>query len=173
MIVQAAIHVEHTADTARLPRYEAIEYVPRGYGEASAAGLGGIPTRNLEPAQSRPLIACVPAAAVCSAREEPLGAVSVTVESEEPTRVIVRRFAFPGWRADSGLAIGVADEVKLVSFVAPGGRTSLRLARVMLPVEKWGAAVSGLSLCLLVGAVVLSLRGNKLPAWLLGRRVPG
>lgn len=160
LIAQVAIHIQYTISHAQLPRYEAVEYVPRGFDQASAT-LKGIPTRNLGLVQSVPLITCAPVATVCAARQGRLGTLDAIVESEAPTRVTLRRFAFPAWRLDPETAIGSSDELKLVSFVVPAGRTSLHVSRATLSAEKWGAAVSTLSLCLLIAMVAFGMRATR------------
>jgi hypothetical protein len=83
----------------------------------------------------------------------------ITVDSAAPTNVVVRRFFFPAWQLDAGLALGPSEPLRLVSFTAPAGRTAARLDRATLPVERWGWAISGVSL-LLLAAVLVSARNR-------------
>ena len=103
----------------------------------------------------------MPAATLCTAQQGRLGTLGVTVESDAPTSVTLRRFTFPSWRLDPELPIRGTDDLKLVSFVAPAGRSSLHLSRVVLPAEKWGAAMSTVSHCLLIGMVAWGIRATR------------
>jgi hypothetical protein len=146
LAVETAFRIELTARGVPLGRYEANEYLPRGYRQI---GTQGFPELGSELLPAVPRIACVPAAAVCQAEEAGFGALAIVVESPVPTTVTLRRFVFPGWRVSAGLPIAATD-LRLVSFVVPAGRTTTSLERVLLPEEKWGAAISALSVVLLV-----------------------
>jgi hypothetical protein len=149
-----------------LRQFEANEYLPRGFGQI---GTQGFPELGTELLPAVPKIACVPAAIVCQAEEGRFGALAIVVESPAPTTVTLRRFAFPGWHVSAGLPSAVTDW-RLVSFVAPAGRTTTSLERVLLPEEKWGAAISGLSVVILiVGFASLPRRSNRRFFHLRGR----
>lgn len=113
----------------------------------------GIPNPSLAPVLAVPLIACMPTALACHAQEGRFGNLNLTVHSDAPTEVVVRRFAFPGWRIDPAVSPVSANASKLVSFTAPPGRTSIRLERESLPAERLGGIVSGISLALLILAL--------------------
>jgi hypothetical protein len=171
MVAQATTHIEFTVDNASLPQYEAAEYVPRGYDEVRAANTQGIPARDPTPAMSMPLITCKPVAAVCTARDGQTGVLSVVIESAVPTTVTLRRFWFPGWRIGPELKTGATRELKLVSFFMAPGRLSARLERTMLPVEKWGAAISIIALCLWAGAAAVLVWCSSRDRWFSNTRV--
>ena len=65
----------------------------------------------------------------------------------------LRRFFFPAWRLDAGLPLAASEPLRLVSFTAPAGETVTRLDRGALPIERWGRAISGVSLLLLLALV--------------------
>ncbi len=105
---------------------------------------------GLEPLIGTPAIACRPAAKTCRAQDGPFGDLTIEIESDQPTTVVVRRFFFPSWRLDDGLAITPTDPYRLVSFVAPAGHRRLHLARAALPVERWSWVVAGAPLVVLL-----------------------
>lgn len=123
------------------------QFMPAGYSQRPGAGYAEL---GLEPLKDVPAISCSPAAAVCSATAERFGAMRLTVESDAPTTVVLRRFFFPAWQIDGVAAVVPTDPLKLVSFVAPAGRHTFHLRRTALPEEQWGWALSGLSLILLL-----------------------
>ena len=86
--------------------------------------------------------------------------MAVTVESTAPTSVVLRRFFFPAWQLDTGLPLRPSEPSRLISFTAPAGRTAMRLDRVALPIERWGWAISGVSLLLLLAAMLVSARSS-------------
>lgn len=147
--------IEFTSANAPLRQFEALEYLPRGYAQANNRGF---PELGADPLPAAPRIACEPVATICRADEKAFGALTVVVESPTPTTVTLRRFVFPGWRIGAGFPV-VATDWRLVSFVAPAGRTTTSLERVMLPAEKWGLAISGLSLILWVVVLASSWSG--------------
>lgn len=150
-----ASRIESTASGPPLRRFEANEYLPRGYGQI---GTQGLPELGAELLPTVPRIACVPAATVCQAKDGGFGALAIVVESPMPTTVTVRRFSFPGWRVSAGFPV-VATNWRLVSFVAPAGRTKTSLERMLLPAEKWGMAISGLSVVFLAVLFAAAWRG--------------
>jgi hypothetical protein len=133
-----------------LPRVEAKEYLPNGL-----PGVLEADETALRQAAYGPLIACTPEARLCKATEGPFGALTVEIDADSPTRVVVRRFFFPAWWLVDGPPLAPSDPLRLVSFEAPPGRTTARLERITLPSERWGWAISGASLavwlCLLAG----------------------
>ena len=155
IVTDARARVDFVWRTGTLDRHDVKEYQPAGYKLAGSryADLG------LEQLKDTPAIACTPAAATCRADSERFGAMRITVDSAAPTNVVVRRFFFPAWQLDAGLALGPSEPLRLVSFTAPAGRTAARLDRATLPVERWGWAISGVSL-LLLAAVLVSARNR-------------
>lgn len=135
-------------DRVSPPAQDAREYLPAGFPQRSDAAYDEL---ALEPLKDVPAVSCTPAAAVCSAENESFGAMRLTVESDVPTTVVLRRFFFPAWRIE-GMATTVvpSDPLRLVSFVAPAGRHTFHLRRTTLPAEQWGWALSSLSLVLLL-----------------------
>ena len=143
--------------TGVLDRHDVKEYQPAGYKLAGSryADLG------LEQLKDTPVISCTPAARTCRADSERFGAMRLVVTTDQPTTVTLRRFFFPAWRLDAGLPLAASEPLRLVSFTAPAGETVTRLDRGALPIERWGQAISGVSLLLLLLALVMrnSARG--------------
>jgi hypothetical protein len=131
------------------PPRDTKEYLPSGYPQVRPPDQLG-----LEPLADVPLVACTPAASICRAEPGRFGALQVEIESTAPTNVVLRRFFFPAWRVDSGAPLVATEPLRLVSFVAPAGRTAVSLHRVALPAERWGWAISGLSLALILALFV-------------------
>lgn len=145
------IHVELTLAEGWRSR-DSFEYLP-----AHFSGREQYPDHPLD---GVPSIACVPKPAVCHARPESFGDLSIEVNGDTPTTVLLRRFFFPAWRLDPPLPLHAVDPLRLVAFVAPPGRHVWRLARKPLPVEQWGWAISGLSATLLLGSAALAAHGR-------------
>ena len=140
---------------------------------AAPARRQGVPARRLQvrrfalrrsragPARDTPAIACTPTATTCSADGEHFGTMRVTVDSATPTNVVLRRFFFPAWQLDTGLPPGPSEPLRLVSFTAPAGHTAARLELAALPIERWGWAISGLSLPLLAALLVSARTSSR------------
>jgi len=152
----ARARAEFVARTGALDRHDVKEYQPAGYKFAGAryADLG------LEQLKDAPVISCAPAARTCHADNEPFGNLRLAVTADQPTTVTLRRFFFPAWRLDGrlegGLPLVASEPLRLVSFTAPAGETVTRLDRGTLAIERWGQAISGLSLLLLLVMVIRS-----------------
>jgi hypothetical protein len=157
IVTDARARAEFVVRTGQLDRHDVKEYQPAGYKFAGAryADLG------LEQLKDTPLISCTPAAATCRADSERFGAMSVTVDSATPTSVMLRRFFFPAWQLDAGVPLAPSEPLRLVSFTAPAGRTVARLDRTALPVERWGWAISGASLLLLLALLLVRARSSS------------
>jgi hypothetical protein len=157
IVTDARARAEFVARTGQLDRHDVKEYQPAGYKLAGSRyhDLG------LEQLKDTPVISCTPAAATCRADSERFGALRVTIDSGAPTSVVLRRFFFPAWQLDTGLPLAPSEPLRLVSFTAPGGRTVVRLERTALPVERWGWAISGVSLLLLLAASLVSVRSSS------------
>jgi uncharacterized membrane protein len=151
----AAARIDFVRHGGALDQHDVKEYQPRGYKLAGPryADLG------LQALKDVPAISCTPAARTCRADNERFGAMRITVDSEAPTTVVLRRFFFPAWQIDTVASLGPTEPLSLVSFLAPAGQTVARLDRVALPAERWGWAISGLSLLLLV-ALLVSARNS-------------
>ena len=144
--------------TGVLDRHDVKEYQPAGYKLAGSryADLG------LEQLKDTPVISCSPPARVCRADSDPFGGLRVAVTADQPTTITLRRFFFPAWRLDAGLPLTASEPLRLVSFTAPAGETLTRLDRGALPIERWGQAISGVSLLLLLALVIR--RSARAPA---------
>ncbi len=129
------------------PPHDVREYMPARFPQWPGPGLAD---RGLEPLKGMPEISCMPVARICRAENERFGAMRIEIESDVPTKVSLRRFFFPSWRIGEAIAAEPTDPLRLVSFVAPVGRSDLRLHHVALPVDRSGWAISGLSLILLM-----------------------
>lgn len=130
-----------------LPRFDTQEYQPHGFPGATTESNG---MSGLRRATSAPLIACNPEPRVCRATQGAFGALDIEIEGDMPTTAAVHRFYFPAWRLTPSLPIVATDPLRLVSFTAPPGRTTVKLDRTMLPVERWSAVVSAVSLLLVL-----------------------
>lgn len=132
------------------PVQDAREYLPAGFPQRPDAGYADL---DLAPAVSAPLIACHPTPRVCNATPGPFGTLRIALDSDQPTTVTVRRFAFPAWRLTPPFEIVATDPYRLVSFVVPAGRLEVQLDRQTLWPERWGliaAIVSLIALALTV-----------------------
>ncbi|SEO95280.1 6-pyruvoyl-tetrahydropterin synthase related domain membrane protein [Rhodospirillales bacterium URHD0017] len=156
IVTDVRARAEFVARTGTLDRHDVKEYQPAGYKFAGAryADLG------LEQLKDAPVISCAPAARTCHADNEPFGNLRLAVTADQPTTVTLRRFFFPAWRLDgrleAGLPLAASEPLRLVSFTAPAGETVTRLDRGTLAIERWGQAISGLSLLLLLALVIRS-----------------
>jgi hypothetical protein len=120
---------------------------PRGFPQDPRTGYDEL---GLAPLAKIGAISCTPAASVCTAQADRFGAMRLHIESTQPTTVVLRRFFFPAWRLEPELPLSASDPFKLVSFTAPAGNAEFQLVRVMLPAERWGWWLSGVSLALLL-----------------------
>jgi hypothetical protein len=132
---------------------DVMEYEPRGFPN----DLGIAQIHNV------PDISCTPVPRLCRAESGRFGTMQIEVDSETATEVALRRFFFPAWRLDPPRPIGAADPLRLVSFTAPAGRHVWRLEQQSLAAERWGWAISGASLILLLGATALAVRYRVSP----------
>jgi hypothetical protein len=133
-----------------LPPQDVKEYLPAGYPQRSNTAFNDL---GLEPLKELPPITCTPLPRLCRADQERFGAMRIEVESDEPIKVVVRRFFFPAWRVDPTLPIAASEPLRLVSFVTTPGRHTYRLQRAALPQEEAGWGISGLSLLLLLASL--------------------
>jgi hypothetical protein len=124
-----------------LPEQDAREYLPAGFPQRPNGVYA-----DLAPTATVPLIACNPTPHLCSATPERFGTLRIALDSDQPTTVIIRRFAFPAWRLAPPFEIVATDPYRLVSFVAPAGRLEVRLDRQSLWPERWGLIAATLSL---------------------------
>lgn len=133
---------------------DAREYLPNGFPQRPDASYAEL---DLEPTLGLPPIACTPAVRVCRAEAKRFGAMLLEIDSDQPTRVTLRRFAFPAWQLEPPLPLVATEPLRLVSFDAPPGRHAYRLSRRVLPAETWGWGLAAASLILLG---LLTLRPN-------------
>jgi hypothetical protein len=138
---------------------DAKEYEPAGYPPSADGSYADL---NLGPVERRPEISCFPQGSICRTHDEPFGELTVELESEVPTTVVLRRFYFPYWQLSPPLPIVATDPLRLVSFVSPPGHHVYRLRHVAVPQEKAGWAISGLSLLLLAVWAGLALRRPRI-----------
>lgn len=150
LAVDAGARIDFTQRADALPEHDVKEYQPAGYEFAGSryADLG------LEQLKDAPLISCMPAARTCRADSDAFGGLRLAVAADRPTAVTLRRFFFPAWRLDAGLPLAASEPLRLVSFTAPAGETVARLDRIVLPIERWGQAISAASLLLLLALVI-------------------
>ena len=143
-----AIRIEIMREGAVMRLQDAREYLPAGYPQHPGAAYEDI---GLELIKDVPLIACEPVARRCQAEAERSGDLRIAIESDQPVRVTVRRFAFPAWQLDPPLPLVATEPLRLVSFTAPAGTHSFRLGRRTLPAERRGGLISAVSLVVLLG----------------------
>jgi len=142
-----AVRVELAVKGEVPAEQDAREYLPAGFPQRPDAGYADL---ELEPATKMPLIACNPTARLCRAEPERFGMLRLSLDSDQPTTVTVRRFVFPAWRLTPALPLAAADPYRLVSFVSPAGRHEWQLDRRILPAEEWGWRAFAVSLIALV-----------------------
>ena len=154
LVLGIAGRIEYTAQGQPLQLQDAREYLPAGYPLRRNASYLDI---SLELVRDVPAIACLPAARVC--RGEPLGRGGMRIEtdSDVPTTVVLRRFFFPAWQLSPAAPLAASAPLQLVSFTAPPGRHDWRLERAMLPEEKTGWTISGVSLALVLAWALVSI----------------
>ena len=134
------------------------QFLPAGFPRKPNLRDGDL---GLEPFRAVPAIACTPEPRICRITNELFGALSVEIDADAPTAVVLRRFYFPVWRLDPTLPLMATDPLRLMSFTAPVGRHVYHLQRVVVPEEKIGWAISGLSLALLLAWAAASRWGIK------------
>jgi hypothetical protein len=105
-----------------------------------------------------PLVSCKPAGTVCRGTADQHGGVHLEIQADTPTAVTVRRFFFPSWSLGIPLPLFASDPHRLVSFIAPAGKSSLHLRIALADAEAWGLAVSGASLLLIILWAVRPMR---------------
>jgi hypothetical protein len=152
------LRLQRTLEHPSLVRRDAKEYQPHGFPQSTNEDIADI---GLQQVANVAPITCTPAARVCRADSAPFGALTIEIESEAPTIVVVRRFFFPAWHVTPMTQIVPTDPLRLVSFTAGAGQHTYSLQRVALPEEQIGWAISGLSLVLLIAWSVLRRRGIK------------
>jgi hypothetical protein len=124
------------------------QFLPAGYPQKPDGGYAEL---SLGPVEGLPTIACAPAPRTCRADKQRFGALRIEVDAEQPTAVVVRRFAYPFWRLAPPLPVGATEPLQLVAFTAPAGRGTYLLERIAVPQERVGMVISSLSLVLLLG----------------------
>jgi len=133
------------------------EYEPHGFPIAPELGYAEL---GLEALQGTPPVDCSPPVRLCQATAGRFGALRLEVDGSAPTTVTLRRFYFPAWTVDGPMALAPSEKYRLASFTAPAGRAVVRLSRAALPVERWGLAISGAALLLLLAAAAIKARSN-------------
>jgi hypothetical protein len=147
------------------------QFQPAGYPRREGGAYADL---NLGLVEDVPPIACTPVARLCRIEEGPFGNLRIEIDADAPTDVVVRRFYYPFWRLAPALPVGPTETLRLVSFTGPPGHHVWRLERTAVAEEKAGWIVSGLSLLVLLGAVVWGVRGKVWPgvAAARGQAVP-
>jgi hypothetical protein len=135
------------------------QFEPAGYPQNPTAAYADL---GLEPLKDVPAIACAPSPRVCRLISGPFGALSIEVDGDAPTTVVLRRFYYPFWRLEPPLPVVATQPFQLVSFVAPPGRETYRLLRASVSMEKTGWAISSLSLVLVLAWAGAAWRGIRL-----------
>ncbi|HEY4169414.1 MAG TPA: hypothetical protein VGM96_21675 [Reyranella sp.] len=143
-----------------LPRLEPKEYLPNGLPNDDLGRVLHGNEKILREASSAPLIACMPEPRLCKATEGPFGTLTIDIDADRATHVVLRRFFFPAWRLEGGPPLAPSTPLRLVSFEVPGGRSTARLERVALPEEQWGWAISGAALIVWLVLLARSTKGG-------------
>lgn len=133
-----------------------VEHLPAGVGWTGLQQPGEVARVAREPL-ARSLD---PETRILAVRERPDGSLDLSVDAARPTRLVLRRFYFPAWRAQGSGVSSVAPHGpdRLASFVVPAGRGDYRLEIAPLPLERIGGAVS---LAGLVAAAGLWFAGRR------------
>ncbi len=132
---------------------DAKEYLPAGF---PVKPHGAYDDLGLEPLKGVATIACSPLPRTCRAADLPFGELAIEIDSDQPTNVVVRRFAYPFWQVEPALPLSATIPLRLVSFTAPAGRHDYRLQHVRPLAERAGWMISGLSLALVLAWVALA-----------------
>ncbi len=143
------------AGIALPPREEVKEYLPAGYPQQPDTAFDDV---SLGPVENLPVIACLPRPRLCQAEQGGFGTMRIEVDADTRTAVVLRRFYFPAWQLEPPRSLAPTDSLRLVSFVAPAGNNVFRLERGSLPVERWGWAVTGASIVLLLAWAAMAWR---------------
>jgi len=131
------------------------QFEPAGYPQNPRGDYADL---SLEPLGHTPTIACSPPVRACRTSDLPFGELTIDVDGDMATTVVVRRFYFPYWQLSPPLPIVATDPLRLVSFVSPPGHRVYRLRHVAVPQEQAGWVISGLSVLLLLAWTGFALR---------------
>ncbi|MFI5000490.1 MAG: 6-pyruvoyl-tetrahydropterin synthase-related protein [Reyranellales bacterium] len=140
IVGHTAARIDYTRTHRPLLQQDVKEYEPRGYPQAPGLGYTQL---ALEPVADVPTIFCTPLARVCRAEPGRFGAMRIEIDNDTPTRVVLRRFYFPAWRADPLVPLAATERLRLVAFAVPAGHTAFTLDRVSLWAERIGWSLSG------------------------------
>jgi hypothetical protein len=146
MIVGIKTRAEASLPIAETP-LDVKQFLPARYPQKPDGGYADL---SLGPVEGLPTIACAPTPWLCRAIDRPFGELAIEIDTQEPTVVTLRRFAYPYWRLDPALPLAATEPLQLVSFTAPAGQHSYRLHHVSVPSERVGWAVAAGSLALLL-----------------------
>ena len=150
-----------TASQLRQGYLDAPEYTPRGVSIHNADD----PDRVRVELSNAPLVSATDPRATIKASEVADGGVAVAIESPTATVVKLRRHYFPHWHIRDAhgrdLQISPDRREQIVTFVAPAGKSSLRLQHGSAPHEELGRAISVLALLVLGFAMLWSCRAAK------------
>lgn len=150
-----------TAYQLRQGYLDAPEYTPRGVRIHNADD----PDRVRVELSNAPLASAADPRAELQVSEVPDGGMAVAIESPGATLVKLRRHYFPHWRVhdaqDRELQAFPDPRDRIVTFLAPAGRSLLRLEHGSAPHEKLGQAISALALLLLGLTLLWSSRTAK------------
>lgn len=142
---------------------EAPEYLPAGYPIAYDQWGRADPGQFVAPPV--PLARAAGASSISAIADDD-GGVTVLVRSASSVRVIVRRFAFPGWVVSDGstrIETSPHGRDRLVSWIAPPGAHEFRLYRERPAPERVGLLISVSSAALLLMLWLHGLLKTSLP----------
>jgi hypothetical protein len=147
LVYDVANRIAYGQGHSSLARQDVREYMPHAFPHRAGLRYDEL---GLEAVAATPPISCAPVARLCRAEPGRFGALAIELDSDQPTTVTLRRFAFPAWQLAPPLPITATEPYRLVSFVAPAGQHLLRLDRQALWPERWGWIISCLSAVLLL-----------------------
>jgi hypothetical protein len=150
-----------TAAELRSKYWDAPEYLPAGTRMVAVGGPDDVKVR----------VPRLPAASAADpdARIKVLpakdGGMALEVESPAPTRLTLRRFYFPRWRAldanGASLPIEPSSPERVVSVRAPAGHSVVRLIPTTAPYEAAAGAVSAFALLSLLAFAAMNRRTRR------------
>jgi len=140
------------------------EYLPAGYPIRYDSYGRPDPGQFVPP--DMPLALATDGHATVRARALPNGDVTIRVDASAPTRIVVRRFAFPAWVASGDMgtvATAPYGSERLTSWRTAAGSHEYRLHRVPTMPERLAWSITAASFGALLVLIALSLRGRKVP----------
>ncbi len=150
-----AFYAAYEKSTGLLGTTSSAEYLPAAVQELPVTSPFVKPMRASEPVFRWD----APGARIAQASDEGLSA-ELVIESDAPTRVMYRAFYFPGWQArldGQPIEIVPVPPLGLMAMDVPAGRHQLQVHFGTTPLRAAGAAVSWVTLLVVVAIWILDL----------------